>query len=59
MSKELLNQVFNQPEEENTNPERDQEISEITPDEAEELAGGHNVGCANISCLVEASQQEN
>jgi hypothetical protein len=56
MSKDLLNQVFKQPEEVQTEVERDEEIAEISPNEAEELAGGHNGGCANISCLVEASQ---
>jgi len=55
MSKELLNQVFKQPEEEQPEVERDEQITEITPEEADELAGGSkvNVGCANGSCVAE------
>lgn len=55
MSKELLNQVFKQPEEEKPEIERDEQITEITPEEADELAGGSkvNVGCANGSCVAE------
>lgn len=55
MSKELLNQVFNQPEEEKSEVECDEQITEISPEEADKLAGGWNVGCANGSCVVEAS----
>ena len=53
MSKELLNQVFKTPDEEQAQAERDEQLTEITPDEADELAGGWNVGCANGSCVVE------
>jgi len=55
MSKELLNQVFKKPEEDQTDVERDEQITEISPEEADKLAGGWNVGCANGSCVVEAS----
>lgn len=56
MSKELLNQVFNQPEEEKSEIERDEQVREITPEEADDLAGGVsavNVGCINGSCAIE------
>jgi len=56
MSKELLNQVFNQPEEEKSEVERDEQVREITPEEADGLAGGAsavNVGCINGSCAIE------
>jgi hypothetical protein len=55
---ESIESGFSKTEEGQAYIEYEEPITEITPTEANSLAGGYNGVCVNISCAVEAEAYE-